>query len=155
MSIFLFILLVSVRIAFLSPFMVEGNSMEPTLHSGELFIIERSQEKLTDLRRGDIVVFSFDDEYFYVKRVIALPGETLRIGGDVVEIKKTGEDVYKKLNEPYLMGDVVNYGDERFFIVPEGEYFVMGDNRLHSKDSRTFIDPYVSLENIYGKYVYP
>lgn len=155
MSIFFFILLVSARIAFLSPFMVEGQSMEPTLHNGEVFIIENSQEELERLQRGDIVVFSFDGEYFYVKRVIALPGETLRIGGNVVEIKKTGDGNYKRLNEPYLMGKNVNYGDERFFIVPEGHYFVMGDNRLHSKDSRTFVDPYVSQENIYGKYVYP
>jgi signal peptidase I len=152
MSNFFFILIVIARLAVVSPFMVEGESMLPTMHENDLFLIETNLQVADDLQRGDIVVFSFDDEYFYVKRVIGLPGETVKIEDSFVEIKR-GE-TYKKLNEPYLMGESYDYGDERFFIVPEGEFFVMGDNRGHSKDSRTFKDPYISFEDIGGRQVY-
>lgn len=155
MSSFFFILFVAIRVAFLSPFIVDGHSMEPTLYNKEFFIIENNLESSDELERGDIVVFSFDDDFFYVKRIIGLPGDKLRIGGSHVEIKGGQEDSYRILHEPYLMGENVAYGDERYFIVPEGEFFVMGDNRAHSKDSRTFRDPYVPFGDIDGRKVYP
>lgn len=155
MSNFLFLLLVGVRLMTISPFMVEGQSMDPTLYDKELFLIDKKVEADAGLQRGDIVVFNTDaDDYFYVKRVIGLPGETVRLEGTSLSIK-SGDGEYKPLNEPYLLNGQVNYGDKRYFIVPTGEYFVMGDNRTHSKDSRTFIYPYVTASQIYGKYIYP
>lgn len=154
MSNFLFILMVAVRLMTVSPFMVEGQSMDPTLYDKELFLIDRNVSADAGFDRGDIVVFNIDDDYFYVKRIIALPGETVRLQGESLAIKK-GDGDYQSLNEPYLLNGQVNYGDKRYFIVPSGEYFVMGDNRAHSKDSRTFVYPYVNLSQIYGKYIYP
>jgi len=134
--------------------MVEGQSMEPNLYNGEVFVIDRLVDRNGDLKRGEIVVFSFDGEYFYVKRVIGLPGETVRIGKEKIEIKNENAD-FKTLNEVYLLGGKYDYGDQRYFLVPEGEYFVLGDNRDNSKDSRTFSYPFVEVEKIYGRYMYP
>ncbi|MCC6643169.1 signal peptidase I [Candidatus Peregrinibacteria bacterium] len=154
MTNFYLIWFIATKLIFWSPFLVEGQSMEPTLHDRELFVIDKQVFRDGELQRGDIVVFSFGDDYYYVKRVIGLPGETVRIGGSTVEIKQPGGE-YQTLVEPYLTGETVKYGDERFFIVPENEYFVLGDNRAHSKDSRSFSYPYVRAEQIYGKYLWP
>lgn len=151
---FFLIWLVATKLVFLSPFMVEGQSMEPNLYNGEVFVIDRLVDRNGDLKRGEIVVFSFDGEYFYVKRVIGLPGETVRIGKEKIEIKNENAD-FKTLNEVYLLGGKYDYGDQRYFLVPEGEYFVLGDNRDNSKDSRTFSYPFVEVEKIYGRYMYP
>ena len=154
MSNFLFILLVSLRLMTVSPFMVEGQSMDPTLYDKELFLIDKQISAPSDLKRGDIVVFSTDDDFFYVKRIIGLPGETVRLEGSLLAIKN-GDGVYRALNEPYLLDATVDYGDKRYFLIPPDEYFVMGDNRAHSKDSRTFVYPYVKFSQIYGRYIYP
>lgn len=144
------------RLIFITPFLVEGQSMEPTMRDKEVFLIDRNIHHQGEIKRGDVIVFSFDGEYFYVKRVIGMPGDTVRIKGQQVELKKAGEDSFHIFPEPYLMGEQSYYGDERYFLVPaEDEYFVMGDNRSHSKDSRTFAYPFVKLEQIYGRYIYP
>lgn len=153
MTNFFIIWLIATKIAFWNPFLVEGESMDKTLHDHELILIDRQIQPET-LQRGTIVVFSFDNSYYYIKRVIGLPGETLKIGKDGVEIKAE-DGQYKPLNEPYLLGQKFNYGDTRYFIVPDGEYFMLGDNRDHSKDSRYFSYPYVKIKQIYGKYIYP
>jgi len=126
----------------------------PTLQTRELFIIDRSADTLENLKRGDVTVFSFDGSYYYVKRVIGLPGETLKINSDGVAVKEADGN-YQALVEPYLLGKKFNYGDERIYIIPQGEYFMLGDNRDHSKDSRYFSYPYVNLKQIYGKYIFP
>ncbi len=149
-----FIWFLVTKVAFWSPFMVEGESMEPNLHTQELFIIDRSPLSLHDIRRGDIAVFTFDGEYYYVKRVIGLPGETLKITHDGVSVKDA-DGGFRQLPEPYLNGVKYDYGDERVYIVPDGEYFMLGDNRDHSKDSRYFSYPYVKLSQIDGKYIFP
>jgi signal peptidase I len=128
--------------------------MEPNLHTQELFVIDRSAESLHNLKRGDVTVFSFDNSYYYVKRVIGLPGETLKISSDGVAVKGSDGN-FQLLSEPYLPAKKYNYGDERIYIVPEGEYFMLGDNRDNSKDSRYFAYPYVALRYIYGKYIFP
>lgn len=154
MTNFFLIWLVATQLAFYSPFMVEGQSMEPNLHEKELFLIDRRVGVNSQFQRGEIIVFSFDQKYYYVKRIIGLPGETLRIRKNKVEVKKENGQ-FEALNEPYLLGGKFNYGDERYFIVPEGEYFVLGDNRDYSKDSRTFAYPYIKSGQIYGRYVFP
>lgn len=145
----------------MSLFMVDGPSMEPTMHSGEVFIISDIVGR-ENLKRGDIVVFELDNKqgYFYVKRIIGLPGETIVVRGDGIYLEdETG--VTDIIDEPYLESSVTNKtltesyrdGYEHSYRVPEGKYFLLGDNRNHSLDSRYFVDPYVSLESIKGKYV--
>ncbi len=136
-----------------APFMVEGNSMEPTLLSEQIFLIDKDLSVPQDISRGDVIVFSNGDDYFYVKRVIGMPGESLKLEDESVQIKDQ-DGVFRPFEEPYVK-EVFDYGDERFFIVPENEYFVMGDNRGQSRDSRFFEDPYIDESMIYGKYIWP
>ncbi len=153
MTNFFIIWLVFTRLIFFTPFLIEGESMEGSLQNHQIILVNQKFDKNL-LKRGDIIVFSFDNDFYYVKRIIGLPGETLKIKDNRVEIKREGKD-YQILNEPYLNNNIYHYGDERFFIVPEGEYFVLGDNRDHSKDSRFFEYPYVKLNQIFGLDVYP
>lgn len=158
MTNFYLIWFIATKLIFWSPFMVDGQSMEPSFHHHELFMIDRQVFRQGDLNRGDVIVFSLGQivggsDFFYIKRVIGLPGEMVKISGSDVYVKRPGDVEYIKLSEPYTNGPV-NYGDERYFLVPEGEYFVLGDNRDHSKDSRAFIYPYVKAGQIYGKFLW-
>ena len=156
------ILAILVKITLFSAFKVEGDSMLPTLHPGDLILCvkpvlfstpawnsrKKSFGMSKNLKRGDIVVFkpaTFPDTE-YVKRVIAVPGENMTILGGKVTIDG------KKLGEAYLSADSADEtGEDISFHTPEGYIFVMGDNRPHSQDSRT-IGP-VAVSNIEGKCV--
>lgn len=113
-------------------FRVDGTSMEPSLHNGQYILVNKVVYWFNhNPGRGDIIVFQAPDQpqYDRVKRVIGLPGET-------VEVKRDGS-VYingKLLREPYLTQN--HAGVSGVWTVPEGEYFVMGDNRSVSYDSR-------------------
>ncbi len=138
---------------------VEGYSMLPTLDNGEYVLISRLSYKLGNYQRGDIIVFrppmypdaptwqrlfglpGFDNEYEdYIKRIIGLPGETVRIDNGTVYIN----DV--PLIEPYIAAPP-DYSDE--WTVPEGQLFVLGDNRNNSADSHAW--GFLPDENILGK----
>lgn len=111
-------------------YLVPSESMEPTLMKSDY--IGGFKVDPSDLKRGDIVVFSgaTSDEDFYVKRVIGLPGDTLEIWNGFVYVDG------RKLEEPY----VAHRGNEYLppVKIPEGRIFIMGDNRTNSTDSRTF-----------------
>ena len=114
-------------------FVVDGSSMEPNFHSGQLLIVNRLAYRFGTLQRGDVIVFRFpgnttDD---YIKRIVGLPGEEIIIRGGAVYVN--GE----MLEEPYLVPDVILPYDGEW-IVPADSYFVMGDNRAHSSDSRSW-----------------
>jgi signal peptidase I len=138
---------------------VEGFSMLPTLDNGEYVLISRLAYKLGDYQRGEIIVFrppmypdatywqrlfglpGFDDNYEdYIKRIVGLPGETVRITNGSVYIN----DV--KLIEPYVAAPT-NYSNE--WTVPEGQLFVLGDNRNNSADSHAW--GFLPEKNVLGK----
>ncbi len=117
---------------FIPPYMVLGPSMEPTLVEGERLLVARPQYWVDEPQRGDIIVFHSPTDPTgtpLVKRVIGLPGDEVAIRGYQVYIN--GE----LLNEPYLPEGTYTLEDSTWQ-VPEGYYFVMGDNRLESSDSR-------------------
>jgi signal peptidase I len=143
-----------------TPFMVEGPSMLPTLHDGEMFILDEGIYKQSEPERGEIVIF-YDDkkpDYFYIKRVMGLPGERIHVTSKGIYLEEKG--VLQELIEPYLAHaeDNKNYSlkgyKDQIFVVPEGKYFVLGDNRQHSLDSRSFIYPFIPKERIKGKYLF-
>jgi signal peptidase I len=111
---------------------VDGQSMEPTLHNSERVIIEKVSYRLHAPERGDIIVLRRPSGAVepLIKRVIALPGETVAIHDGQVFVD--GEP----LDEPYL--DQTTQGDMEALVVPEKNVFVMGDNRHASNDSRSF-----------------
>jgi signal peptidase I len=114
---------------------VEGPSMDPTLETGEFLIVSRLAYFFGEPQRGDIIVFHpSESSYFFhdddvVKRIIGLPGETVSIEGGHVYIDGV------LLDEPYIAVPTQGSGP---WTVPEGQYFVMGDNRGNSQDSRSW-----------------
>jgi signal peptidase I len=127
------------------PVRVEGTSMLPMLEDQDRLFINKFAYRFEDIHRGDVVVFLYPQDHSksYIKRVIALPGDDLRIDHGTVWVNGVA------LKEDYVP---FNYEDDRSqpeMTIPRGEYFVMGDHRSISSDSRDF-GP-VSRPLIYGK----
>ncbi|HUD44022.1 MAG TPA: signal peptidase I [Patescibacteria group bacterium] len=133
------------------PFQVDGISMFPTYKDGEYVLTNIITLRMNKLQRGDVIVFQAPDapDKDYIKRIIGLPGNTVSLHDGFVYINN------EKLNESaYLASDVKSYGgaflkDDDPVTVPADNYFVMGDNRPMSSDSRTF--GFVKFEAVVGK----
>ena len=144
---------------YMSPFNISGDSMEPVLSDGDVIMTESLTYTDTDPARGDVIVFSGTDEpdKYFVKRIVGLPGETIKISEDnVYVIDEEGNQ--NKIEEPYLSKSAKAYSlrqiDGTTYQVPEGAYFVLGDNRDSSFDSRSWKNPFVPKNNIVGKYYF-
>ena len=113
-------------------FRVEGLSMVPTLHNNQYLIVNKLSYRFAEPQRGDIVVFRFphDPRRDFIKRIIALPGEAVEVRDGRVFINE------QLLDEPYVRAPP-RYSYPRR-IVPDGEYFVLGDNRNNSSDSHSW-----------------
>ncbi len=121
-----------------SPHEVIGRSMEPNFWNAEYLLADKVSYKLHEPKRGDVVIFEQTETADYIKRVIGLPGETVELRDGKIWINN------KQLDEtPYLDSSVYSYGDNFLkegqpYKIPSGKYFVCGDNRGHSSDSRAF-----------------
>ncbi|MDP7477176.1 MAG: signal peptidase I [Candidatus Peribacteraceae bacterium] len=159
----------TIRTFLISPFQVEGNSMLSTLEHKQYIIINKLVYHMGSPERGDVVVFRppNDPRKPYVKRIIGIPGDEVIIRDGFVSLRKSGSEKEVELSEPYLNSknagrtfqappssgdtDEVRYG------VPEGAYFLLGDNRQGSLDSRSFRDasgdavPFAPEDNILGR----
>lgn len=126
-----------VRTFIAQPFVVNGSSMDPTFHTNEYLIVDQLSYELGSPSRGDVIVFRYPliPSRFFIKRVIALPGETIKITGMKVEIKKSNEEEFFTLKEPYIKFEKESFVETT---LADDEYFVMGDNRLASLDSRSW-----------------
>ena len=126
---------------------VEGASMENTLHNGDNLIVDKLSYRFHDPERFDIIVFpfQFQDNTYYIKRIIGLPGETVTIRDGKVYINDSTEPLRDDFCPETPVGD---FGPDE---VPEGCYFMLGDNRNVSKDSRYWLNPYVEKDKIIGK----
>lgn len=143
---------------FLSPFNISGDSMYPTFVDGQTIMTESLTYTTDNPARGDVIVFygTDDPDLFFVKRIIGLPGETIKISEDNVYIVDDGKET--KIEEPYLSKSDKVYSlrqiDGTKYEIPEDAYFVLGDNRDSSFDSRTWDNPFVPKNNIVGKYYF-
>lgn len=125
------LIVVPLRVFLFEPFFVLGNSMEPAYHPFDYLIIDKLTYKFRSPHRGEVIVFHppFDEKVYYIKRLIGLPGELVEVRNGYVYIN--GE----KLNESYLKENIYTPGEAKYYLGKD-EYFVLGDNREQSFDSR-------------------
>lgn len=137
-----FILLYSVRLG-----RIGGGSMEPTLHENSRIVFDTLTYHLTGIHRGDILIFTnpHDTSVVEVKRVVGLPGEVVEAQGGTISITKDGNTTEIPQGTP-VGGSAT--GDFKVVLGPE-DYYVLGDNRSHSSDSRDF--GAVQAVNIIGR----
>ena len=141
-------LAVVIIIFFYQPVKVEGTSMTPMISDQERIFINKFVYRFEPIARGDVVVFWYprDRTKSFIKRIIGLPGDTVEIHSGTVFINGV------RLEEPYVPPEEADSQSYSSVRVPDGDYFVMGDHRISSNDSRIF-GP-VPRKFIYGKAVF-
>ncbi|MDT3424492.1 signal peptidase I [Paenibacillus forsythiae] len=152
------ILVILIRWLLFKPFIVDGPSMKPNFHTGERVIVNEILYDIRPPHRGEVIVFHVPSEgRDFIKRVIAVAGDTVKVEGDVVTVNG------KKVDETYIQGAIdeahknnqlynnKNFPNENFQdgVVPKGHVFAMGDNRSDSTDSRMI--GYIPLGDIVGR----
>jgi signal peptidase I len=137
-SIIAILIVIPIRMFIAQPFIVSGASMDNTFHSGEYLIVDQVSYYFNDPARGDVVIFRYprDPSKFFIKRIIGVPGDTIIITDSQVKIVNEEYPEGFILEEPYIkaMTTVQNLSET----LGEREYFVMGDNRDQSSDSRSW-----------------
>src|SRR4030042_684972 len=132
------LIVVPIRYFLIQPFFVKGMSMEPSFDDGQYLIIDEISYRFEPIGRGDVVVFKypFNPSEYYIKRIIGLPGETVEIVGGGVIVYNNANTNGKVLDEKiYLAPEEKKLGNMKI-ILKKGQYFVLGDNRAASSDSR-------------------
>lgn len=137
LALLIVLVVIPIRMFIVSPFVVDGDSMHPTFANLDYLIVDEFIYRFTEPARGDVVVFRYpgDPSVFYIKRIIGLPGETVSINRGVVTVTKA-DGSSETLAEPYVVNEDATY--TKNVMLNAGEYFVMGDNRPNSSDSRTW-----------------
>ncbi len=127
-------IIIPVRYFLLQPFYVKGASMEPNYEDHEYLLIDELSFRLREPKRGEVVVFKYpnDPSQYFIKRVIGLPGDGVDVREDGVYVNGT------KLDESAYLAPSLAIGNTASTVVPSGSYFLMGDNRPASLDSRIF-----------------
>lgn len=144
-----------IRTFFFSNYIVEGQSMMPTLQDGNKLVVNKLDYKVADFHRFDVIVFHANKKEDYVKRIIGLPGDEITYQNDQLFIngKKVAEPFLKaykqklaggKLTADFTLEQVTGKNK-----VPDGKLFVLGDNRIGSYDSRYF--GFISIKQVVGK----
>lgn len=129
------LIVVPIRYFVFQPFFVRGHSMEPNFHDGDYLIVDEISYRFSEPRRGDVIVFKFPENpsQKYIKRIIGLPGETVEIENGKVFVEKERNRFL--LEEEYIVSVGDTPGAIRVSLAAD-EYFVLGDNRYASSDSR-------------------
>ncbi|MBS4206541.1 signal peptidase I [Bacillus sp. FJAT-50079] len=144
------IIVIVVRTFLFSPYTVKGASMEPTLHDRERIVVSKTSNWIGDVKRSDIVIIKGSSDN-YVKRVIGLPGDTLEMRNDQLyvnnkQVQESYLHEYKLIANEKYMKLTEDFGP---ITVPKEHYFVMGDNRHRSMDSRNGLG-YIEEKQIIG-----
>lgn len=137
-----------IQLLIIRPFIVSGTSMDPVVKNGQYLIIDEVTYRFHTPQRGDVIVFKAPPEptKYYIKRVIGLPGDTVKITEGLITIINKDHPKGFTLNEPYITHLSTDSGT---YTVPQNEYFVMGDNRSGSYDSRAW--GFLPAANISGR----
>lgn len=138
-----------IRIFIFQPFLVSGESMYPTFNNGDYLIVDEVTYRFKEPKRGDVVIFKYPEnpKRFFIKRIIGLPGETIIFKNNEVYIQTNTTADMVKLSEPYInqITIPINGTEQK---IETDHYFVMGDNRGFSLDSRAWGQ--LPKENIVG-----
>ncbi len=138
-----------VRFYLVQPFVVEGSSMEPNFHNGEYLLVDKVSYRIGEPKRGDVIVLHPPSapQLNYIKRIIALPGEQIDIRNGQIFVNQA------QIDEPYIPNEQTLVRNQQAANLSQklgsNEYFVLGDNRDHSSDSREW--GMVPRENIIGR----
>ncbi|MFY9461605.1 MAG: signal peptidase I [Candidatus Sungiibacteriota bacterium] len=126
-----------IRYFIAQPFIVKGASMVPTFENQEYLVIDELSYFLREPERGEVIVFRYplDTRQFFIKRIIGLPGETVEIGDGKVKISSADGKDGQILDESYISKELRTDGNVKVTLGKE-DYFVLGDNRSQSSDSR-------------------
>ncbi|MFA5764066.1 MAG: signal peptidase I [Candidatus Paceibacterota bacterium] len=161
------VIVLPIRIYIAQPFVVSGDSMDSTFKNNNYLIIDEVTYRLHEPQRGDVIIFKVpptglilqkedvNKTVFYIKRIIGLPGETVEVNGDEVKIYNDANPKGMVLKEPYIYINTTPSGFSSLYkkmTLKTGEYFVMGDNRHNSADSRLWGS--LPRENIKGRAVF-
>lgn len=135
-AVIVLVVVVPIRTYVAQPFIVNGSSMDPTFQNNEYLIVDELSYRFSEPERGDVVVFRYPKvpQTHFIKRIIGLPGETVSIEGGKVTIDTGAKKI--ELTENYVK-EPSSYGNFEMKLLPN-EYFVMGDNRSASLDSRSW-----------------
>lgn len=129
------IIVIPIRVFIAQPFIVSGSSMFPTFKNGDYLVVDELSYRLKDPERFDVIIFRYpyDQTKFFIKRIIGLPNEKVEIKGNVVTIINAEHPDGFVLEQPYVENES---GNDGYYQLKDKEYFVMGDNRSASSDSR-------------------
>lgn len=130
------LIIIPIRTWVAQPFIVRGASMEPTFDDGEYLIVDELSYHFRDPKRGEVIIFRYPNNpsKFFIKRVIGLPGEEIQIRNNNLFLLNDSQPI--ELNEPYLQKAIT--APNALIELGEKEYFMLGDNRLFSSDSRVW-----------------
>lgn len=134
------LIVVPIRLFVAQPFIVQGSSMTPTFENSDYLVIDEISYKMREPKRGEVIVFKYplDTSKFFIKRIIGLPGENIKIENNKIFIK-SGEGPEKELEENYAgTRETTMAREKNQWLLNDNEYFVLGDNRANSSDSRYF-----------------
>ncbi len=169
-GILVFCIIIPIHTFLFQPFFVRGSSMEPNFKDGEYLVVEELGYKQTmlgignwdwfalkpfeEFKRDEVVVFHppLNGDVFYIKRIIGLPGETVKIHGGSVTIVTPDAPEEQPLNERAYLDPTITTVGERLVTLGPDEYYVLGDNRGVSQDSRSF-GP-ISKDHVIGKVIF-
>jgi signal peptidase I len=135
-----FVIMIGFRFFVAEPFIVSGSSMVPNYHNREYLVVNKMSYRFNDPKRGDVIVFRYpkDTSQYFIKRIIGLPGEKVKVENGKVFVYNKEHPNGSALTEPYLSNQDITFGKNDTVSLGSDEFYVLGDNRLASSDSRVW-----------------
>lgn len=135
-----FVIMIAFRYFVAEPFIVSGSSMVPNFQNREYLVVNKISYRFNDPKRGDVVVFHYpkDTSQYFIKRIIGLPGEKVKVENGKVYVYNDQFPQGTVVTEDYLSNEDITFGKSDIVSLGSDEFYVLGDNRLASSDSRVW-----------------
>lgn len=134
------IVIAGIRMFIMQPFFVSGKSMEPNFHDGDYLIVDEISYRFGDPKRGDVIIFRYPNNpsEYYIKRIVGLPGEKIGISENTIKIHNVENPEGFELSEQLYIPETTITTGTFTRELKNDEYYVLGDNRIASADSRVW-----------------